>query len=147
MFYEEPEFITESVEWNEFCNIQRGDNLSFLTINARSISNKFPEFLGYLAGLKHMLSFILVTETWLCESNDFLFEIPGYTSFNFYRKVGRGGGLKLFVKQTIACKSLEVPRSDSCETLVVSANIPGLGFVKVCGFNRPPQKNVPDFLT
>ena len=100
----------KSIHWSELRKINYVSNcLSLMTVNARSISNKFSEFLGYVSMLKFKLSFILITESWLSESSDFLLEIPGYNSFNYYRKCGRGGGLKFYVLKSINCKIIETP--------------------------------------
>ena len=97
MLEEEAEPSAESIEWGKFYKIYKRNSLSFMTVNARSLSNKFTEFTGHLSGLKHKLAFILVTESWLNESKDFLLEIPGYNSYYFYRNRRRGGGLKFYV--------------------------------------------------
>ena len=85
---------TRCIEWREFEKLYKNDKFSFMTINMRSVCNKFNEFIGHLSKLKGNITFILLTETWLSEAVDLLYEIPGYISYNMYRN-GRGGGLKL----------------------------------------------------
>ena len=101
-----------------------------MTINMRSVCNKFNEFIGHLSKLKGNITFILLTETWLSEAVDLLYEIPGYISYNMYRN-GRGGGLKLYVLENLKFKVLQTPVTNCCEALLVSANVPRIGNIRV----------------
>ena len=59
-----------------------------ITINARSIKNKFSEFVAHLSVLIVKITFILIPETWLSETSDVMFELAGFKSLNYYLKVG-----------------------------------------------------------
>ena len=54
--------------------------------------------------------------------------------------------MKLYVLENIKCKVIETPVNDICETLLVSANVPNVGNIRVCGIYRPPQNSVPSFI-
>ena len=88
---------TEDVTWRDFSKLYTKNNLGFLMMNARSIKNKFSEFVLYVTSLKAKATYILITETWLNECSDFMYEIPGYKSINYYRMGRNGGGMKLFL--------------------------------------------------
>ena len=123
------------------------NNLSFMTINVRSISNKFSEILSYIESIKEKTSFILITETWLNRNTDVTFEIPGYKSFNYYRndhseRERIGGGMKLYVLEQINASTIDIPNSTSCESLFVNCIIPGLGKIGICCIYRPPCRQV-----
>ena len=118
---------TERLKWKNVGKKLK-NNLSFLTINVRSLSNKFSEFLSYIEGIKEKISFILVTESWLNRSSDITFEIPGYKSFNYYRNDNsatnrRGGGLKLYVLDHLDTSIIDIPSCNSCESLLVNTFI------------------------
>ena len=74
-----------------------------------------------------------------------MFDIPGYASYDFYRD-SRGGGIKIYVLENIKCKIIEIPVTTCCETLLLSANVPTLGNIRICGIYRPPQNSVPLFI-
>ena len=131
------------------------DNLSFLTVNVRSISKKFSEFLSYIESTKSKISFILVTETWLDRQTDLTFEIPGYKSYNYYRNdhstvSRRGGGLKLYVLEHIETCVIDLPVCPSCESLLINDFVPGLGKLNIVCIYRPPYQlsdKIDEFLT
>ena len=78
------------------------DSLKVLLFNARSIRNKFLEFRGLVATEEPEI--VAITESWVKTSNrDFEgeFMIPGY-QLSFKDRVGReGGGVMLYVKNSI----------------------------------------------
>ena len=116
---------TKKLQWKNIGKKIK-NNLSFLTINVRSLSNKFSEFLSYIESIKEKIGFILVTESWLNRSSDVTFEIPGYKSFNYYRndhssRNRRGGGMKLYVLDQIDTSVTDIPACTSCESLFVNS--------------------------
>ena len=74
---------SQSITWNQLKSRYNSIQLSFLTINARSLKNKFNEFLCKISLLKEKFSFIVITETHLNKDSDFNYEIPTYKSENF----------------------------------------------------------------
>ena len=143
---------TERLKWKNVGKKLK-NNLSFLTINVRSLSNKFSEFLSYIEGIKEKISFILVTESWLNRSSDITFEIPGYKSFNRNDNSAtnrRGGGLKLYVLDHLDTSIIDIPSCNSCESLLVNTFIPGIGKISIVCIYRPPYQqleNINEFLT
>ena len=105
---------SEAISWSDFYKVYLRHDLSFLTINMRSIKNKFQELVAHLTGFKERISFILVTETWLSKELDIMFELPGYKSLNYYRPHGRGGGIKLFYLDHFFTQKLEQQIFNSC---------------------------------
>ena len=134
-----------STTWLEFSKIHKQNNVSFLTMNARSLANKFSEFVAHLSSLKCKKIFILVTETWFSPNNDATFELPGYNSFNFYRN-GKGDGLKLYVLNSITTHETNHNFSNSCEVVMVASDIPGFGRTNILGVYRPPQNSTINFI-
>ena len=55
----------------------------------------------YLTSLSYMLSVIAITETWANFTNESLLVIPGYNSIFKNTLKGRGGGVALFVQQSL----------------------------------------------
>lgn len=124
------------------------DKLSVLSVNARSIGNKFSEFLSHLSEAKRKFTFIVVSETWLTESRDFSYEIDGYSSLSIYRPEGhRGGGIKIYHLNTISVTKIERYSSISgpCERLFIEAEVPTLGPLLLGAIYRPPSADIGDF--
>ena len=137
---------SEIINWENLYKIHVKNDLCLLTINMRSLKNKFQEFFVHLSGMRVKITFVLITESWLNPDSDVMFELPGYKSFNFYRPRGIGGGLKLYCLEHISVQKIDQPNLNSCELLLVRAFVPGLGNLKICGIYRPPQNSPNDFL-
>ena len=74
-------------------------SLNCLYLNARSVANKFTKVKDLVSTIKG-LDIIIVTETWLnCEDGAF-FHIQGFNAF-FASRLGRGGGVTVFVRESI----------------------------------------------
>ena len=61
-----------------------------------SIKGKFYEILSCLSSLKVKIMLNIITETWLNEDCDSLYEIDGYKSYSICRNGCQGGGKQLF---------------------------------------------------
>ena len=152
--FEVDQLPTGKLKWEKI-DKKLKNNLSFLTINVRSLTNKFSEFLSYIESVKGKISFILVTETWLNRSSDVALEIPGYNSFNYYRNdhssvERKGGGMKLYVLDHFETNVIDIPTCNSCESLFVNCFIPGIGKIGIVCVYRPPyqlMENFYEFLT
>ena len=92
--------------WDSFNKLNKKSNLSFMTINIRSLRGKFDEMCLYLTNLKNKITFLVLTETWLQPNTDILFDIPGYKSYNLFRVDGIGGGIKIYAIDHVPAKVL-----------------------------------------
>ena len=92
--------------------------------NARSIRNKFID-LEALAALEEY-HIIGISESWLdTENRDFLAEynLPGYTLFSCERNNRLGGGVILYVKDTLQISFIEKKKINSVDTVFLQLNI------------------------
>ena len=140
----------EYASWNKFAKVYMNDELSFLNVNMFSLASKFDDFHALLSKLKHRITFIVITETWLKASNDFLLELEGYKSCNVYREESEtGGGIKLFYREDVTVNQVEeyCGIHESCETLLIDAKIPNCGRIKVCALYRPPRRSLSSFFS
>ena len=55
-----------------------------------------------LQSLDHDFSFIGLTETWLDENKQDLYDLPGYNCIHRYREGRRGGGVSLYMRNGIS---------------------------------------------
>ena len=76
-------------------------NLSMFHLNIKSLPKHHDELEIYLDSLKFPFSFIGLTETWLDEYKENLYDIPQYVSVTRYRKTKRGGGVSLLIRNHI----------------------------------------------
>ncbi len=82
-----------------------------LHLNVRSIPDKFDNLKLLLSSLTEQnihLDFILLCETFLTEINVNMYQLPGYTFVYKNRNSTKGGGVEIYVKDTIKFK----PRDD-----------------------------------
>ncbi|MBY0580085.1 MAG: hypothetical protein K2P53_00155, partial [Rickettsiales bacterium] len=84
---------------------------SILNINIRSLNKNFENLKLFLDEIKHNFSIICITETWCKHDEQNLhFELDKYTSIHQPRKKYCGGGVSIFV-----CNSINyVQRNDLC---------------------------------
>ena len=123
-------------------------NLSFLSVNIRSLTGKFGELVAHLNVVAKNFTFILVSETWLKDDTDFGFNIPGYKSVSLNRKGDQlGGGLKLYYDECLNVTILNnlTGNDGPCERLFVRSYVPGVGNIVVGGIYRPPDKSKSEF--
>src|SRR5271155_836902 len=82
-----------------------GTNLSIMHINCRSISKNFDDILNLLHPVTTLPTVLAVTETWLTEDTQNLFQIPGY-NFITQSRLTENGGVGLFVGYNFTCNTL-----------------------------------------
>ena len=87
----------------------------------------------------------LSTETWLNECSDFMYEIPGYRSINYYRMGRNGGGMKLYYLEHVYTVKSELMLSESCEFMMATSTIPGLVLKNYVARIGPPKIRFPIF--
>ena len=130
--------------------IQNKDQLSILNINIRSLAKNFTMLLTLLKMSKINYSIIIITETWLKDSDDGLFNIPGYNHISLCRKGSDlGGGLRLYYRQSIKLIALDNKLTgihDSHECLSCDFNMNNKYNLKIIGLYRPPKNNINSFI-
>ena len=114
-FLNYPEFIPDvdnylqpncrylNVEYlSDFVN---GITLSILMLNIRSCCKNFDQFISTFCNVISSFTCLILTETWLTQDRDNVFNIPGFHCINLYRN-NQGGGIKIYFKEPIQCKVL-----------------------------------------
>lgn len=81
---------------------QTKNSLNIFYINIRSIRNKTHEIQNFLNNNKRQTYHILViAETWLRDYEVGYLGIPGYTAYNSTRPNRDGGGVSIYILNTI----------------------------------------------
>ena len=78
--------------------------LSILSLNIRSIANKFDLFSNLLNTLKRPFSVISLTETWLNDINSENFNLPNFDFVCSNRANKKGGGVGFFISNNLSYK-------------------------------------------
>ena len=121
--------------------------ITFLYTNIRSLKNKLTE-LKALVNIENP-DIIGLTETWLkCDTNEFEseFNLEGYTILKNDRKIKKGGGVLLYVKDNLKPTRLSVRvNSDKVESIWAQIRGENNKYLNVGVVYRPPdQKPVDD---
>ena len=138
-----------SIDWSTFGReiLNIDNNVSLLTVNLRSINYKFSELVGRLAMLAFKFTFIIVTETWLNKDND-VYKLPGYKSCSVVRSEVRGGGVKIYYRDSMDVCVIDNLSGvfQSYEGVFLNVNIRHLGNLVVGGVYRPPSSPLDAFM-
>ena len=117
---------------------------SVISFNIRSFYKNSDEFIGFLSNLKFKFHIIILTETWLSDKNIELCNISGYTGIHCVRKNKQGGGVSLFIHNSLTFKRLNnySISNDLFESVGVSVDISREVSLNVLGIYRPPGGNL-----
>ena len=75
--------------------------LSMIHLNIRSIAKNLNKFESYMNNVNHEFPIIAFSETWLQDHNQDNYNISGYNSEHNLRLSRAGGGVSLYIKDTI----------------------------------------------
>jgi hypothetical protein len=131
-------------------NLPNKPNLTVLHLNIRSLSKNFNELQSLIKSLDDPPNFIGVTETWLKPHNASLFPLDGYTHVYLTRPAKAGGGVSLFIKDTINFSTrLDLNSMDSlAEMLWIEIDGKDICLNKnliMGAIYRPPGSGISDF--
>mgnify|MGYP001553100430 CR=1 FL=1 len=122
---------------------------SLFHANIRSINRNYQELQNCLDLIELPFSIIALTETWLNDTNESLYELPNYTMINSIRENRVGGGISLLVRdslhfrkypisvmnQTIECQFIEIISPNPQNNIIVGV------------VYRPPSGSITNFTT
>ena len=122
---------------------------SAIHFNSRSMAKNFNQISAYLSSLSLNVRAIGITETWLNSENENCYMLDGYNFINNNRKVGRGGGVGIFLDEKLCYRLRDDlnPTCSSCETVFVEINIPRLKSIVIGVIYRPPKSNLYQYMT
>lgn len=110
-------------------------------LNARSIKNKMNCLCLFLDDFSIKFDAILLTESWLSPSDNPP-KISGYNYHGIVRSVNRGGGIALYIKNSIVC---DVVNELTCITPNVECLVVRLKDAVVAAVYRPPLGHKSEF--
>ena len=121
------------------------NELNVCHINARSLcpndrSKRIDEIQSLLC-IRDGYDIICISETWLNESiPDDALDIPGFQLFRKDRLNARGGGVTIFVGETLPVRRRRDLESDQLEHIILEVQSQGKRFILSCCY-RPPGAN------
>jgi hypothetical protein len=119
----------------------------FMHINARSLHKNLEHIITELSLLTYKPSIIAVTETWALSDND-CFPIPGYTSILKARRNKPGGGVSLYIQNTLNLKHKLRPDlsiDDGTDSLFIQLKNDKLKNMIIGVIYKPPDADVIKF--
>ena len=121
------------------------DSLSFLHLNTRSIVNKFDSLKQLINSFKIPFEVIGLTENWLNDTNDDLFEIEDYSFVNVNRYSRNGGGVGIYISNQLKYKFRPDPTLDYqniIESVIIELLIPSGKNIIIGVIYRPPNNKI-----
>ena len=83
--------------YNLYTTALAKDYLNILHINIRSFQKNFDNLISFIKCFPKPPDIIAVTETWLKESTQHLYQLDGYVSHHIYRTTREHGGVTFFI--------------------------------------------------
>jgi exonuclease III len=114
------------------------------------LKKKYDSFLLYLSKINFQFDVIVVTETWLRPEDTDLYHINGYASFFSCRVAGIGGGVAIFVNESLStnpCCDLNLFNLPHSETLFIDIVNPAGKSSIIGAIYRSPNSNINSFNT
>ena len=126
-------------DFTKFCN----KSFSVIHINCRSLKKNLPAIIQFLCSINYSPSVIALTETWLCEEDEFLTSLPNYTLISLPRKSRRGGGVGFYVLNDLVFvvkRGMSIS-NDILESITVDI-VHTFSHILITCIYRPPSTNV-----
>lgn len=109
-------------------------------LNVRSLTSKTEQIEKLLTGSN--LDYLGLSETWLTPTTpSSIFSIPEYNVFRRDRTHGKGGGVLIYVKNTITCKQMDLPKNDLEFVRVTASLSPEMSFNIIVMYRPPNEKD------
>lgn len=133
--------VSEASDYHDVCALNnlfkdRAKQFSVFHLNARSLRNKQDELCRLFQFISFTFDVLLFTETWLCDEKAPSF--PNYVYNGLTRSLGRGGGVAIYVQQTI-------PHAVVAELSFINPDVEcltvNIGICTVVVIYRPPAGN------
>ena len=88
----------EVCKLDEFFDFQDKSSLNVMHINCRSMKKNINAVITLLSSMSGLISALAVTETWLLDNTDDMYNISGYTFISKCRTERTGGGIGIYLR-------------------------------------------------
>ena len=125
-------------------NVFASNSCKILHLNTRSIKKHYEELEALISCFQSPPSIICLTESWLTNVDDpNLFKVTNYNTCLSKSRVGRGGGIKIQIRDEVSL--IEELNSDLDESLLAHLKIGDLKIALLVVYN-PPRANKQNFI-
>lgn len=109
-------------------------------LNIRSIVSKTEQLEHLLTGSN--IDYLCLTETWLTPKTPwFVFTVPGYNVYRRDRIKGKGGGVLIYVKDSIQSQQIAIPENNlECVGVKITLS-PQMSFAVLVVYRPPTASN------
>jgi len=128
----------------DMCRGPSEQNFSILHINIRSFNRNSDELNVFIDRLGVKPDILVLTETWF--SSNYTDDLCGYGAYHVYRENKRGGGVSIYVRNSIKCTLLPDHSyvGDNFEICSCAISV-GERRLVVHGIYRPPDRDIRSF--
>lgn len=129
-------------------SIKRNDELSLIHVNSRSLYAHFDQIKDYLQTFTKRFSIIAISETWRTESKGTHFELDGYEMNDINRQGKAGGGVALFVDNSLKYRIVDemtATLDNILECITIEITIEGAKNIIISCIYRTPGSNIEQF--
>ena len=123
------------------------NNVNIISVNVRSIHKNLQTLLTTLCSLKIIYDIIVLTEVWLTNYNENLFEIPNFNHISLKRENKRGGGIRIYFRENVTVNRVDNLSQvyESLELLLVNVTLNHNFNFLLAGVYRPPNCSLMQF--
>lgn len=146
--YKDSFFISEDMKSSE--QLYRNYNekgLVVIHLNIRSIRKNWEEFYIQMKEYTEKFDIIILTEIAIFEHENMLYNIEGYTGIFYNRKLMKGGGIAVFLKDNLQGSIVKIEQNmySKHEIIHFKLNIKGK-IIHILAVYRPPDTNKAEFI-
>lgn len=125
------------------CRSKSNSLLNILYLNAQSCANleTFNEIKNVCDKMIFDIDILLISETWFKSDQLCLYNLDGYFCAHSCRKVKRGGGVSVYIKEPCAITKIEIHESAWNIIDIELHNFKGFGKLNVYGVYRPQKRS------
>lgn len=134
----------------ELVTLECNKNLSILHVNARSCASDstFDEIKTLIDDCDGDVDIMVLSETWFKHNELCLYDLRGYECSHSCRRLQRGGGLSVYIKQPCDITEQLIYENSTNIVHLRLKNYVGINALNIVGVYRPPDmRNMNDFLT
>lgn len=119
---------------------------SILNFNIRSFSKNIDELLAILSNCRDKPDIIVLSETWAHNNTFQLCNISGYSACHSLRSDREGGGVAVYVKNSIKFQSLDININNNVIECIGVKLTSCNKVTNILGIYRPPAGNTVEFV-
>lgn len=127
------------------CEEEELDFFNIYSMNIRSLSKNFDEFIYILENYRTKYDILILTETWCNVNIPFMYSIPGYRVVDKNAYMNKCDGLCMYIKDSLSFDVVDC-NLRGCNSICIDVVTPSGKSLKIIGVYRSPNGDVSNFL-